>query len=190
MPAGRPYVRRVSPARLCTPLALLALLLAAPPAFARGSVLYVGDSLGVGTWPQLRPMLHGVSVEADAKVGRNSSEGLSVLRTRLGRRHGIVVFDLGTNDWSVGTLSHNLTRAHRLSGQRLLVVFTMNKPGVAPFNRAVVDFARSTANVLMIDWHAMATRRRLLAGDGIHATTSGYHRRAAQIERKIASRAR
>jgi hypothetical protein len=185
VPEHRPYVRLVATFRACVPIAALALLVTASPAWARGRVLYVGDSLGVGTCAQLDTMLRGVAVESDTRVGRTSDEGLSILRRRFGRRHDVIVFDLGTNDRSVSTLEHNLELARRLTGTRPMVVFTMNKAGVGPFNRMVSRFARSTRNVDLVDWHSAAGRRHLLGGDGIHASSSGYHRRAELVARRV-----
>ena len=164
-------------------LAALALLaaIAVVPARARASepVLYVGDSLGVGTVQQLRSSTPPGALEFDAKVGRGSTEGLAVLNSRLRRRHKIVVFDLGTNDANPELLGANLRRARTLAGERLLIVFTLNKPGAEPFNSVIRAFAGSADNVFLVDWRSTAARRHLLAGDGIHASPSGYRRRAA-----------
>lgn len=158
-------------------------LLALAPASARADdgTLYVGDSLGVGTVRQLRSTTAGATLEVDTRVGRSSTEGLAVLRSRLRRRHKVVVFDLGTNDGSPDLLRQNLDRARGLTGERTLIVFTLNKPGARPFNSAIRTFARSAHNVFVIDWHSTAASAHLLAGDGIHASPSGYRRRAALV---------
>lgn len=158
---------------------------AARAAGAPGPILYVGDSLGVGTFPRLRSILPGVSVSGFTRVGRTSSEGLSVLGSTLRRDQRVVIFDLGTNDWSAATLRSNLHRAHAQIGQRLMVVFTMNKPGVRPLNRVVETFAASASNVLLIDWHSAAAHEHLLGGDGIHADVAGYSRRADIIAHEL-----
>jgi hypothetical protein len=161
-----------------------------------GPILYVGDSLGVGTVPELRRRLPGVTVHGDTRIGRSSGEGLRVLRSKLRRRHGTVIFDIGTNDADPATLARNLKRARKRAGDRLLVVFTLNKPRVAPLNGVLRDFARSADDVELIAWRAVAGKERLLAGDGIHATAAGYRRRARLISaflgghRRAAVRAR
>jgi lysophospholipase L1-like esterase len=162
---------------------LVLALLALAPAGARAEepTLYVGDSLGVGTVGQLRSTTVGDALDEDTRIGRGSTEGLAVLRSRLRPRHKAVVFDLGTNDGSADLLAHNLRRARRLTGDRRLIVFTLNKPGVQPFNSAIRAFARATENVFLIDWHSTASSRHLLAGDGIHASPSGYTRRAGLV---------
>jgi hypothetical protein len=163
-------------------LAWTTVTLALFPASAAGapSVLYVGDSLGVGTIPHLpRP------VDGYARVGRTSSEGLAVLRSTLRRRHREVIFDLGSNDPDPAALTRNLRRGRRLSGARRMIVFTLNRPGARLFNRAVRAFASSARNVALIDWHTTARREGLLSGDGVHAATHGYRRRAALIARRL-----
>jgi hypothetical protein len=45
----------------------------------------------------------------------------------------------------------------------------------------VRQFAGSARNVLLVDWNGFAHSANLLAGDGIHATYSGYSRRAGLI---------
>jgi hypothetical protein len=148
---------------------------------ASAKILYVGDSLGVGTAPQLR-LPH---VDADTRVGRTSAEGVRVLRSRLRRGHRMVVFDLGTNDYSAPELARSLQRARRISGNRPLFVFTINKPGARPFNVALRRFAADARRVSLIDWRSVAAARHLLAADGIHADASGYRRRAGLLARAI-----
>jgi lysophospholipase L1-like esterase len=160
-------------------LALFALIPAR--AGAGEPTLYVGDSLGVGTVGQLSSTTVGNALDGDTRIGRNSTEGLAVLRSRLRQRHKVVVFDLGTNDGSADLLGHNLRSARTLTGDRPLIVFTLNKPGAQPFNNAIRGFARASDNVFLIDWHSTACSRHVLAGDGIHASPSGYRRRAALV---------
>jgi hypothetical protein len=68
-----------------------------------------------------------------------------------------------------------------MTGQRLMIVFTLNKPAAGPFNRTIRAFGRSADNVFLVDWHSTASSRHLLAGDGIHASPAGYRRRAALV---------
>jgi lysophospholipase L1-like esterase len=153
-------------------------------------VLYVGDSLGVGTVQQLRSSTAPGALDFDTRIGRSSTEGLEVLRLRLRRRHKVVVFDLGTNDASAELLGRNLRRARTLTGQRLMIVFTLNKPTAGAFNRTIRAFGRSADNVFLVDWHSAAARGHLLGGDGIHASPSGYRRRAALVSSLIRGRNR
>ncbi len=164
---------------------LAAALLCLPASQASAKVLYVGDSLGVGTTPQLR-LPH---LDADTRVGRTSAQGLGVLRSRLRRGHRVVVFDLGTNDYSAPKLARNLRRARRISGHRLMIVFTINKPGVGTFNKAIRRFAATAHDVTLVDWHSLAHAKRLLTSDGVHTDLVGYHRRAMLLARTLTRRA-
>jgi hypothetical protein len=183
--------RRARLARVAAPVAIVVLLLAASSASAApaytgaGPIFYVGDSLGVGTYPLLTPLMASETFEGDTRVGRTSTQGLAVLRAKMRASDRTLIFDLGTNDWSATTLKRNLRSAHAWIANRLMVVLTMNKPGVAPLNRVVKAFAASTAGVVLIDWRSLARRRGLLAGDGIHATFQGYGARASLIARVL-----
>jgi hypothetical protein len=64
-------------------------------------------------------------------------------------------------------------------------VFTLNKPGAGPFNSVIRAFAGSADNAFLVDWSSAAARGHLLASDGIHASPSGYRRRAALVHAVI-----
>lgn len=162
---------------------------------ARASVLVVGDSLGVGTDGALRSALPGVAIDADNRNGRPSSEGVEVLRDRLGAQHDVVVFDLGTNDGPAGVAvtAGSLAAARELAGSRCLVVATLNRPptGGARIDRQnamIRRFAADTPIAALVDWHdaAAATPGSLLA-DGVHATASGYALRGLLFAEAITS---
>ena len=140
-------------------LAVAAVLPVAPVAAqgAGGSALVVGDSLEVGSAPYLRGALAGVPLELDAKRSRSSSEGLRVLASKLGPEHEVVVFPLGTNDFSASAFASNLAAARELAGQRCMVVATIARPNLrgsstADLNRVVEQFA-GTGNA---DWYVWA----------------------------------
>jgi len=44
----------------------------------KARILYLGDSLGVGTAPHLEQVMPGVPIDDDTRVGRTSTEGLAV----------------------------------------------------------------------------------------------------------------
>lgn len=155
------------------------------PASAAASVLYVGDSLGVGTTPHLPGQLGGLGLEVDAEVGRPSSVGLEVLQSRISAEHEVVVFDLGTNDDPAApdALAANLAQARQLAGDRCLVIATLNRPplngvSVDGLNRAITAFARSDPATELVDWHRQATSDPGLLSDGIHSGPEGYAVRA------------
>ena len=168
---------------LAVALSWAALALAAPS--ARADVLYVGDSLGVGTAPYLRQELGGERLDVDAKVSRPSSTGVIVLASLIDPTYDVVVFDLGTNDdgSDPGSYLADLARARELAGDRCLVVATLNRPAlngvsVGPLNHVVTNFAASDRNAALVDWHAAAEADPSLLVDGVHSTARGYALRA------------
>lgn len=171
----------------------LALALAAA-ATATAQVLYVGDSLGVGTAPELRARLGGVSVDVDAKTSRPSSAGLELLAPLLEPGHEVVVFDLGTNDdpGAPGALAANLAAARELAGDRCLVVATLNRPPlngvpVDGLNRAIAAFSARDPGTRLVDWHAAAAADPGLLTDGVHADPAGYERRGELFANAVSS---
>jgi len=157
------------------------------PSAASAAVLVVGDSLGVGTEGALRAALPDVQIDADNLGGRPSAAGPPLLAELLGPEHDTVVFDLGTNDGnaSVALTAASLSAARELTGNRCLVVATLNRPPLAGIpidgqNAMIRRFAASTPNVALVDWNdaALATPGAL-RDDGVHATAPGYALRGA-----------
>lgn len=157
-------------------------------------MLYVGDSLGVGTSPYLRERLGSTGLEVDAEIGRPSSVGVEVLAAKIAPGYDAVVFDLGTNDdpAAPGALAADLAQARRLAGDRCLVVATLNRPplngvSVDGLNRAVEAFAASAPNVSLVDWHAAAQADPGLLTDGVHTDGAGYAARAKLFAQALGS---
>ena len=155
------------------------------PVGAAASVLYVGDSLGVGTSPYLRQQLDGTALSVDSEIGRPSGVGVDVLRSEIAPEHDAVIFDLGTNDDPANpdALAADLAAARGIAGDRCLVVATLNRPPlngvpVDALNRAVTSFASRAPNVAMVDWHAAAADDPGMLIDGVHADADGYALRA------------
>ena len=161
------------------------------PAGAAASVLYVGDSLGVGTSPYLREQLDGTALSVDAEIGRPSGVGVDVLRSEIAPEHDAVIFDLGTNDDPANpdALAADLAAARDIAGDRCLVVATLNRPPlngvpVDGLNRAVTSFASRAPNVALVDWHAAAADDPGMLIDGVHADADGYALRARLFARR------
>ncbi len=95
---------------------------------ADASVLYVGDSLGVGTSPYLRDRLGSTGLEVDADVGRPSSTGVDVLAAKIARPTTRSSSTSGPNDdpAAPSALAADLAAARRLAGDRCLVVATLS----------------------------------------------------------------
>jgi lysophospholipase L1-like esterase len=162
---------------------------------AQAAVLVVGDSLGVGTDGPLRAALPEAEIQSDNEIGRPSVEGISVLSGLLGPEHDTVVFDLGTNDGNAATAitAGSLAAARQLTGDRCLVVATLNRPPLAGIpidgqNAMIRRFAASTPNVVLVEWNdAAAGSPGVLQADGVHATAAGYAYRGALFADAIRS---
>jgi hypothetical protein len=173
----------------------LALTFALPAAASATTVAYVGDSLGVGTVPYLRPLLTGVTIDDDNEIGRPSSVGLPILKSKVAANPDVVVFDLGTNDDPANpdALAADLAAARQIAGPRCMVMATLNRPPlngvpVDGLNRAVTSFAAADGNVALVDWHARAQADpSLLISDGVHPTPEGYALRAKLLAAAIRS---
>ena len=182
---GAPTASVRSGVRLLRPALIAVLALAAAPASASATrVLYVGDSLGVGTTPYLRGLLPGTPVRADNRVGRPSGEAVGVLARLIRPSDTVIVFDAGTNDDTRATAAYaaRLRAVRHLAGSRCVVLATLNRPplnGVGPgrLNAVISGFSYQDPNVEVADW-AAAVNRRILARDGVHATGRGYALRA------------
>jgi len=162
---------------------------------ASATVLVVGDSLGVGADPALRAALPEAQIQSDNRIGRPSVEGVSVLGELLAPEHDTVVFDLGTNDGNaaVAVTAGSLAAARQLTGNRCLVVATLNRPPLAGIpvdgqNSMIRQFAASTPNVVLVEWNdAAAGTPGVLQSDGVHATAAGYAYRGALFADAIRS---
>ena len=165
------------------------------PASAAASVVYVGDSLGVGTGPYLEDELEGVAINNDSDIGRPSGVGVAILQSLIAPDDEVVVFDLGTNDdpGDPDALAEDLAAARSIAGGRCMVVATLNRPPlngvpVDGLNRAVTSFARADGNVSLIDWHGRAeSDPSLLIDDGVHPSPEGYALRAKLFAEAITS---
>jgi lysophospholipase L1-like esterase len=179
--------------RIAALIAVSSLVMFAPSASA--AVLVVGDSLGVGTDGPLRAALPEAEIQSDSQNGRTSAEGVSTLSELLGSEHDTVVFDLGTNDGnaSVASTAASLGAARQLTGDRCLVVATLNRPPLAGIpidsqNSMIRSFAASTPNVVLVEWNdAAAGTPGVLRPDGVHATSAGYAYRGALFADAIRS---
>jgi lysophospholipase L1-like esterase len=164
------------------------------PGTAAASVLYVGDSLGVGTSPYLEQELGGIALDVDAETGRPSPVGVDVLRDKISAGDDVVIFDLGTNDDPAApqVLAADLAAARQIAGDRCMVVATVNRPplnGVtdAGLNRAITGFARQDLATRLVDWHAQARQDPGLLSDGVHPGPDGYALRAQLFAEAVAA---
>lgn len=160
---------------------------------AGGGVLVVGDSLEVGTSPYLKGLLHGIPLKVDAQTSRPSSTGVQIVGSRLASSDRVVVFDLGTNDDPAQpqALASDLDAVRSLAGDRCIVVASLNRPpyngvSIDALNQVVRGFAANSQPAQLVDWRGAALSDPGLIGpDGVHATPSGYARRAQLVAEGI-----
>jgi lysophospholipase L1-like esterase len=138
-------------------------------------ILVIGDSLGVGTRPYLPSIVHEHVLD-DSRGGRTSSQGVAILRRH--RWHPrVVVFALGTNDWSLSVLRRNLRTARRLSRPACFITVSITKPGP--------DLNRALRGYRVVRWRRYTRRHHVLGPDHVHATAAGYRARARLIAREV-----
>lgn len=143
-------------------------------------VLYIGDSLGVGTVPQLKRKAAGkFGIDQDVKTSMNSDWGWAQLQAKLTRKHYAVVFDMGTNDvGSWAKLSANLNKVYAKVKPRNLIVASMNGQSVS-MNANLRSWAQGKPEVGIVDWHELCQSQNIpLDSMGIHPGPDGYKKRA------------
>jgi hypothetical protein len=147
------------------------------------SILVIGDSLEVGTFPELKRRL-GTRLTGDFERGRPSSAGIEVLRRLLpGSDHQAILFDLGTNDAGVAELRRSLHDLTQLAAGRRLYLVTVNSPfDERTKNALLLRYVHTHPNVSLIPWHRAS--RGLDLPDGIHGA---YHARAELIGDTLAA---
>jgi lysophospholipase L1-like esterase len=185
-------MRATAATTIALALVLASAASAQSPSLSTGSVLVIGDSLGVGTEPYLERQLYGTRITNDSEVGRPSSGGLEPLRSLLAPSDAVVVFALGTNDGTSETaaFANNLEQAASIAGDRCIVIPTLARPpvdgvGVDGMNAVIRGFAASHPNVEIVDWHAAVASQPNLLFDGVHAVSQGYALRAAMIAQAV-----
>jgi hypothetical protein len=175
---------------VATGAALLAMVALAHAAGDR--VLVVGDSLEVGSAPYLRQALPGVALDIDARTGRPSREGVSVLAEKLRPDHATIVFPLGTNDTSAATLASSLAAVRQLAGGRCIVVATISRPPLggataASLNSVIESFA-AQSGAQVADWaSAVASTPGVLGRDRVHPGPEGRLLRAGILADAVQS---
>ena len=138
-------------------------------------VTAIGDSVMLGAQNALRRFL-GDRLQMDANVSRHFGEGLDIVR-RLhdaGQLGDVVVVHLGTNGEIPGDQLDEMLRL--LSGvPRVILVNTkVDRPWEGPDNDAIAAAAPRYPNVVLLDWHAIASEHpEFLVQDGVHLSTAG-----------------
>ena len=173
--------------------ALLALLCglaaAAAPALAGDSdVLFVGDSLAVGTLPYLGPMLGGRNIVAAAKSGITTPQGMKLVRMELRVvTPKTVVISLGSNDGSdPRRFADRVRRTMALLPDNACVIWATiirppRKGDYRGLNRVLNAAKRRDPRIRVIDWEHAVANGAVFLPDGLHADAAGYRYRSAMI---------
>jgi lysophospholipase L1-like esterase len=172
---------------------LCALTAGASPAFAGESdVLYVGDSLAVGTLPYLAPMLGGRNIVAAAKSGITTPQGMKLVRQELRIvTPKTVVISLGSNDGSdAARFADRVRRTMALLPENACVIWATiirppRKGDYRGLNRVLNAAKRRDPRIRVIDWEHAVTGGAVFLPDGLHADAAGYRYRSAMIADEI-----
>lgn len=189
--------------RLARPLVVLGALVCAlvasfPAAGAETrTVLHYGDSLAVGTDIYLDRYLPDWTVRSSTDVSRHAADAPSALAALGPSLPRVVVLSVGTNDdpGAVSDFRRIVRRTVSLAGPSRCVVWaTIVRPpyqGVpySGYNRVLRTAAASHANLVVLDWAAMArTHPGWFGADGVHPSMTGYRARAAATARLVRER--
>ena len=165
----------------------------------QGTLLFVGDSLTVGTsyFGTLKTRINRLAiwptVTIDAKVGRLATEGAKILEKKLTPTTTAIVVALGTNDmisrrdpaYPPIAIDAVMKQSQGLPVLWCNVEFSPTGRGdwrfrARRFNRALRDAQSRWPNLIIADWDKAFTpsgASRYIA-DGVHLTVSGYKTRA------------
>jgi hypothetical protein len=178
-PANKPKASP-SPARTATPAPTAT---SVPPR----SLILIGDSLAEGIQPYLPGLLPGWSVRGDAKTSRPLATGMQILADTSVSGPTVLAFSLFTNDspGNLGALESAVRTSLQRAGPNGCAVWaTIRRPpyqGVSysAANRLLEQLAAQNPRLKVVPWEE-TTRANpgWLAGDGVHATSTGYRARA------------
>ena len=156
-----------------------------PVAIGPGTdVLAVGDSVMLGASGALSRQFPAIAI--DAEVGRQFSEGVSVIEALAARGTipGTVIVHLGTNG-SVSAASCD-AMMRLLAGKRVMVVNVhVPRPWEGPNNQVLASCA-ARYGATIVDWHTNADG---LAHDGYHLGGSGPEAYATLVAATMAAMA-
>jgi lysophospholipase L1-like esterase len=155
-----------------------------------GAATLVGDSLNVGIEPYLGRALKSWKLTFDDVVGRSTDEGITALEQRASSLAPIIVVSLGTNDdqSDVEGFRRRVRKVVDLTGPGVCIVWaTIHRDAQSDaLNDVLTEEAVRNRNLVVVEWAEMvADDRTLLAEDGIHATPTGYERRADAVKAAI-----
>jgi hypothetical protein len=173
--------------------AFFVLVVAAPEAGARPSVLVVGDSLEEESSPYLARYLPGVKLTVNAVGGSNSYQIFDLFQESYEPSQSVVVFDAGTNDNPAypQILAGNLAKVAAIVGPETCMVvptihgYTVNGVDNTGKNNVVRQFAASRPGTQVPEWAGWVHTHPELMYDELHPNQEGAEGRAQLIARGI-----
>jgi len=155
-------------------------------------VLNLGDSLAVGSAPELERKLTGRTVTTLAARDRTSAQGLSILRG-VSTVPSTIVVQLGTNDSDVRAFRANvrsIVAVARLASAKVWWVNisrpVLNGTSASELNAVLTAEAARQDNLQIIDWKAAVAAATVQLSDDVHPTAAGYDKRATLIADALA----
>lgn len=147
-------------------------------------ILYVGDSLAVGSQQSLTRELGTRQVHLETRVGMTTAEGVEAVRDAP--PSDVVIVDLGTNDFSPETFAHGVENMMTVASGRTVVWVNVARPRAADINRVLQRASRQHSNLVVLDWRSASKQNpEWLANDHIHYTSAGYSARGSFIAAAI-----
>jgi len=149
------------------------------------NAIAIGDSVMLGAKSQLR----AIGIETvDAKVSRQASTGVSLLRGRGSRLPEHVVVHLGTNGSHSVKTCRRIVRVAGKNRTVYLVNFKVPRPWEKVNNRILqkCDAKFRSDRVVLLDWHRLASENpEYLYADGYHLRPEGAKAFAAMVRKAI-----
>jgi peptidoglycan LD-endopeptidase LytH len=155
----------------------------APAGAPSQTMAVVGDSLGVGTEPDLKADLPGWQIFTDAKVGRPLADGMRIVEAIEGTP-AVLAISLFTNDDPRHTSALAAAARRSVQGQRCVLWATIHRPPVAGVsyaaaNRTLHRLERQLPALHVVPWAERVVQHPSWIGpDDVHATATGWAARA------------
>lgn len=147
----------------------------------------IGDSVMLGAKSQLQRV--GVGT-VDAKVSRQASSGVDLIRKRGSALPEHVVVHLGTNGTHSGKTCREIVRAVGKDRTVYLINFKVPRSWEAPNNRILRKCDRKfrSDRVVLLDWNSLASENpEYLYADGYHLRPEGAEAFAKMVRKAISA---
>ncbi len=139
-----------------------------------GWAMAIGDSVMLGSKPEIENRIPGVTV--DATVSRQFSAVPAMIRSLMARESPpeLIIIGLGTNG---PARESDFDAVMEAAADVPLVAFVnvrVPRTWEATSNRVIADGVARYPNAVLVDWYsASSTRPELFAGDGVHPRQPG-----------------